>query len=140
MRNTLPTIVEVSSSTVMLSWPSLDSVIPSNLISHYGYLVRYRLSGSSDWNISEAIPASGQQYNYSYSLGGLQFNQNYQLQVVGFRQMAGGERQQGQLSKSITAKTACVGKLKILLVGNGRGDLRALSARFPCASWSFTIV
>ena len=107
--------MEVSSSTVMLSWPSLDSAIPSNLSSYYGYLVRYRLPGSSDWNISEVIPASGQQHNYSYSLGGLQFNQNYQLQVVGFRQMAGGERQQGQLSKSIPAKTACVGKLILRL-------------------------
>ncbi len=113
VRNTFPAIVEVSNSSVQLSWPSLDSAIPSNLSSHYGYLVRYRQPGASHWNISEAIPASGQQYSYSFSLGGLQFNQNYQLQVVGFRQMAGGERQQGQLSRSISTKTACVGRLNI---------------------------
>lgn len=100
----------LSGDFVQLSWPSLYHRFDSELLGNYGYLVRYRVNGEREWNVTDPISdvsVIGEQ-TVDYVLVGLRHNTMYQMQVIPYR-WNGAVRESGNSTQTVELKTACIG-------------------------------
>lgn len=99
-----------SGDSTQLSWPFLYHKFHSELLEHYGYLVRYKVKGERRWIETDSISAAGgtEEHTASYVLVGLRYNTTYQVQVIPYR-WNGKVRESGNPTQTADLKTACIG-------------------------------
>ena len=101
-----PVVVEVTSSSVTLSWSKAKNVT-TGLEAHYYYLIRLQADGETEKTIARPT-RNTDSLLIEAQLTGLVFNTNYSVSVVPYRQL--GEANEGGLATAVIRfKTSCIG-------------------------------
>jgi len=95
----------VTNSSITVTWNPITG-ISSGLQAYYGYMVKYRLHGTTGtFRVSGTIDFTD---NLTAVVRGLRFDSIYDIRIVPFRRYR-GSRTYGQTYPILSAKTRCAG-------------------------------